>query len=279
MPLPSSSRSSTSASRRNRGAKKLGGPPLLRRTAVSPVDVSSTHPIKRPSKSRKEEKEVGRESWEEIDRGTTKIVTTSRKYITSLENGQFPILNRDRISKRYPIQARETRNKEKRDRNWRGREMKKGIHQALKKKKRKGKRGRNVIRSVPSRRLRSSLVSPRVFVHDSPGLQAKTNLLRLFEITLRFIWKARSNVYPTFGKVLKRQRTGFDTVDTCYSLSLSLSLPANEATESSYRIGVEFHGSSLSYDRRICSKAADISPDVIKNWTPSGRRRRFRWGR
>lgn len=76
MPLPSSSRSSTSASRRNRGAKKLGGPPLLRRTAVSPVDVSSTHPIKRPSKSRKEEKEVGRESWEEIDRGTTKIVTT-----------------------------------------------------------------------------------------------------------------------------------------------------------------------------------------------------------
>lgn len=83
MPLPSSSRSSTSASRRNRGAKKLGGPPLLRRTAVSPVDVSSTHPIKRPSKSRKEEKEVGRESWEEIDRGTTKIVTTSRKYITS----------------------------------------------------------------------------------------------------------------------------------------------------------------------------------------------------
>lgn len=157
--------------------------------------------------------------------------------------------------------------------------MKKGIHQALKKKKRKGKRGRNVIRSVPSRRLRFSLASPRVFVHDSPGLRAKTNLLRLFEITLRFIWKARSNVYPTFGKVLKRQRTGFDTVDTCYSLSLSLSLPANEATESSYRIGVEFHGSSLSYDRRICSKAADISPDVIKNWTPSGRRRRFRWRR
>lgn len=30
--------------------KKLGGPPLLRRLVVSPVDVSSIHPIKCPSK-------------------------------------------------------------------------------------------------------------------------------------------------------------------------------------------------------------------------------------
>lgn len=36
----------------------------------------------RPSPRRKEEKEIG-ESWEEIDRATTKIVTTSRKCITS----------------------------------------------------------------------------------------------------------------------------------------------------------------------------------------------------
>lgn len=58
-----------------------------------------------------------------------------------------------------------------------------------------------------------------------------TALLRLFEIKrLRFIWKARSNGIPPLERFLKSQRTGFDTVDTCYSLSFSSSLPANEAT-------------------------------------------------
>lgn len=52
-----------------------------------------------------------------------------------------------------------------------------------------------------------------------------TALLRLFEIKrLRFIWKARSNGIPPLERFLKSQRTGFDTVDTCFSLSLPLCL-------------------------------------------------------
>lgn len=62
------------------------------------------------------------------------------------------------------------------------------------------------------------------------------------------------------GKVLKRQGTGFNTVDTCYSLCLSLSVSLNEAKLN--RVIVKFLSAALSGTDLL-----DISPDVIKNRT------------
>lgn len=156
---------------------------------------------------------------------------------------------------------------EKRDRKF---EREKGFVKKKKEKKR-GKKGRNVIWSVRSRRLRSSLVSPRVFVHDSPGLRAKTNLLHRPPPSL---WNKETAVYlesaiewyPTFGKVFKKSadriRHGWHVL-----LSLFLFLSTCERGHG-YRTGFEFPFRTDSLD--------DISPDVIKNWTPR-RRGRFRW--